>query len=754
MTTRKCPWRGLLPYDEEDAPRFFGRSDDVANVMRRLMSERLVVLTGPSAAGKTSLLRAGVVPGLRHLRSEQLESSPYPSVGVTLVMRDWEVGGRTIDQIVSAAFVKAAKRLRKVDPDSFERLRPASSGRSLSFGERINLAEMDGESSEGYGGLSSSLRLILVFDQLEEILRLGKGPERERNVSAVVDLIGALFQEHPNHRILLSLRDEYHADLRDLEVISGGVFGRTVWLSPIQRSAVRAVVMGPARAVRVKVDPAIVPKIENLLDSADAQDHHETASTDPINLLHLQAVLHAIWDVHVQTHPSGPGATNRPIDETTLAEAIRGSATPANSAEQNSKVQLAASGADPDRALGAAFVTIALRRAVVDTFGPESRDEAGGRVEDIQGDLLKGVASRMAPFLSAGGFKVSIPESGLLQKALRDDVEVLGLGQKEALEILGRVQAATNAARWKWPLSESVLDLAAGAQNVPYDPDLVSGVARQKQWPTRRALASLLAASLQTLDRLKVANILKQCGQENGQRLWQLVHDGMGDPLSAWGDDWRVSFRDAVARLSVSRGYGIRIAYERDTPSVVNHANWWGCWIGPARGSESAPLHRVEFYDCDFRGSIFQACSIADVGFTRCKLDGTTFKKCDLDDVRFDACVSQGQGVAFRDGSLGDVRFEPAGEPRPYQHTILDGAALKGRVLFKDLGLTLSGFSGLTSDCGAELVFDNCNMQYCSWDEAGGESGDRIKPRFINQTQTVRYSSDSLTGSELRADRA
>jgi DNA-binding SARP family transcriptional activator/WD40 repeat protein len=60
-----CPYRGLLSYDAEDADSFFGREDDVAACLRRLRDSKVLVVVGPSGVGKSSLVRAGLVPSLQ-----------------------------------------------------------------------------------------------------------------------------------------------------------------------------------------------------------------------------------------------------------------------------------------------------------------------------------------------------------------------------------------------------------------------------------------------------------------------------------------------------------------------------------------------------------------------------------------------------------------------------------------------------------------------------------------------------------------
>jgi WD40 repeat protein/DNA-binding SARP family transcriptional activator len=60
-----CPYPGLLAYQEEDADRFFGRDVDVRACLGRLATSGVLAVVGPSGSGKSSLVRAGVVPALR-----------------------------------------------------------------------------------------------------------------------------------------------------------------------------------------------------------------------------------------------------------------------------------------------------------------------------------------------------------------------------------------------------------------------------------------------------------------------------------------------------------------------------------------------------------------------------------------------------------------------------------------------------------------------------------------------------------------
>src|SRR4051812_23750905 len=80
------PWLGLASFSEETRAYFHGREEEVAELGRRVQRKLLTVLFGQSGHGKTSLLRAGLVPRLRpqgycpvYVRLDYAPESPLPS---------------------------------------------------------------------------------------------------------------------------------------------------------------------------------------------------------------------------------------------------------------------------------------------------------------------------------------------------------------------------------------------------------------------------------------------------------------------------------------------------------------------------------------------------------------------------------------------------------------------------------------------------------------------------------------------------
>jgi energy-coupling factor transporter ATP-binding protein EcfA2 len=56
---------GLRPFEEQDAALFFGRDEQVDSLLQRLQDTRFLAILGLSGSGKSSLVRAGLLPALR-----------------------------------------------------------------------------------------------------------------------------------------------------------------------------------------------------------------------------------------------------------------------------------------------------------------------------------------------------------------------------------------------------------------------------------------------------------------------------------------------------------------------------------------------------------------------------------------------------------------------------------------------------------------------------------------------------------------
>lgn len=60
-----CPYRGLRPFREEDAAIFFGRNAFTRQLLAKIRQNGFVAVVGASGSGKSSVVRAGLLPALR-----------------------------------------------------------------------------------------------------------------------------------------------------------------------------------------------------------------------------------------------------------------------------------------------------------------------------------------------------------------------------------------------------------------------------------------------------------------------------------------------------------------------------------------------------------------------------------------------------------------------------------------------------------------------------------------------------------------
>ncbi|MBC7978493.1 MAG: serine/threonine protein kinase, partial [Myxococcales bacterium] len=172
----RCPYLGLQAFQETDAERFFGRADQVARVLGRLVTQPLISIVAPSGVGKSSFVHAGVIPALK--RDARWE---------TIVMRP----GRS-PLLALAALIDANagsnEHCRALAHRMYEE--PGTLGAILRW-----------------RAASQGSRVLLYVDQFEELYTLVHDP-RER-AAFVTCLRAAADDPSSPVRVILSLRSDF-----------------------------------------------------------------------------------------------------------------------------------------------------------------------------------------------------------------------------------------------------------------------------------------------------------------------------------------------------------------------------------------------------------------------------------------------------------------------------------------------------------------------------------------------------------------
>ena len=204
--TAPAPYVGRRPFGRPDASRFFGRGAEIRAVQAALLRSRVVVVHGPSAAGKTSLLRAGVLPAL----------AADPSLDV-LPVADLRLPGALVSPPLArnTAAYSVLRRWRRRAP-----LRPADATMS-DF-----LLSLPGPSDDE----GSSPDLIAAIDSFDEVFAV---PAEERR--AFMEELADALRRVQKLRLLIVLNDDslerFRASLQRLGTFPVA-FSRLDTLSP------------------------------------------------------------------------------------------------------------------------------------------------------------------------------------------------------------------------------------------------------------------------------------------------------------------------------------------------------------------------------------------------------------------------------------------------------------------------------------------------------------------------------------------
>ena len=267
------PWLGLFSYSEETRAYFHGREEEAGELARRVQRKPLTVLFGQSGLGKTSLLRAGLVPRLRdesfcpvYVRIDYAPGSPSPS-----------------EQIKQAIF--------KATAAAGHWTRPGTAIEGESLWEFLHHREDLLRDTAG-----NVLMPLLIFDQFEEIFTLGQADDagRMRAKEFLEDLADLVENRPPkalekrldqddkaaeefdfaraDYRVLIALREDYLAHLEGVKGIMPSITQNRMRLARMTGAqALSAVVKPGGRLVSQEVAESIVRFVAGGSELANAE---------------------------------------------------------------------------------------------------------------------------------------------------------------------------------------------------------------------------------------------------------------------------------------------------------------------------------------------------------------------------------------------------------------------------------------------------------------------------------------------------
>lgn len=240
----RSPYPGLLAFQEEDAAIYFGRDDDIRRLIERLEARRaqggtkLIALLGASGSGKSSLLRAGVIPRLKRARRNWLILPP---------MRPQ---ARPLDELARALAVAAGADWRALR----EGLAGAAAAQTL--GDIASDLRVKANANEA--------QILLPVDQAEELFGAAD-PDQSRRFQEVLSI--ALSSDLP-YLAVMALRSDYLGPLQSAQALSARFEEFSLGPMPVARIA--QVIEGPARVVGLAVDDDFVHQAVHDAQTEDA----------------------------------------------------------------------------------------------------------------------------------------------------------------------------------------------------------------------------------------------------------------------------------------------------------------------------------------------------------------------------------------------------------------------------------------------------------------------------------------------------
>jgi WD40 repeat protein len=229
----RCPYMGLTPFQAEDAQWFFGRERLVAELLVRLSETPLLAVVGPSGSGKSSALRAGLLPAVRD------GALPGTDVWTTIVLT---LGAHPLEELAARlgdqCKVAAGQLLDDLETKP----------------DRLRLAVR-----QALVGAPPGARLLLLVDQFEEVFTLCRDEtERRKFIHALIGLAG---EADGQGIVVLGIRADFYSRCAEYPELVGLIQDHQVVVGPMTGPELRCAITAPAARAGVVLEPGLVETV-------------------------------------------------------------------------------------------------------------------------------------------------------------------------------------------------------------------------------------------------------------------------------------------------------------------------------------------------------------------------------------------------------------------------------------------------------------------------------------------------------------
>ena len=269
------PFPGLRPFQIEEKFLFFGREEQTAELLTRLRKTRFLAVVGVSGSGKSSLVRAGLLP--------ELHGGTMATAGSSWEVAVMRPGGDPLTNLAEALIEADIHDADEEHVTSHVRTSLARSGMGL-----VDAIKQ--------GDLPENTNLLLVVDQFEEIFRFRRmsGLSEEEAGHFITLLLEASEQIDLPIYVVLTMRSDFLGDCAQFRGLAESVNEGEYLIPRLNRNQRRQAIEGPVAVGQREISSRLVQRLLN--DIGD----------DPDQLPILQHALMRTWDHWDESGADGP----------------------------------------------------------------------------------------------------------------------------------------------------------------------------------------------------------------------------------------------------------------------------------------------------------------------------------------------------------------------------------------------------------------------------------------------------------------